>query len=306
MPSERPGNRSGGAVHMRRMTETTVPKTAAFARALRYGYEAPTGKEIIPPYRRGLIFNRDLTAEELRSLTDSFPVPGRILRVVGGYSLMASWFLYGGLWLAILLAAAVADVFNVEVTDEHSVSALIADVLIGGSAIAGLIALPAIVVAAAGILVDFISWKRWGVELAATWERYAGRVVPTKSLPGSRRSQVDSLGGRLDAALKKLAPADPVARQLDSAARQAIGDYIDLPIPSKEARRVARSTSTHETVQQIRSQYEASQAAEVVALQAAEGAVLAVRDYAGAVKAAAAEQEIVELAKTVAAADASS
>lgn len=51
---------------MRRMTEITVPKTAAFARALKYDHEAPTGKGSPAPLDELLQLLNGFIASDLR------------------------------------------------------------------------------------------------------------------------------------------------------------------------------------------------------------------------------------------------
>ncbi|MBG0738779.1 hypothetical protein IV500_05015 [Paeniglutamicibacter antarcticus] len=258
----------------------------AFARALAYGYKAPSGTEIIPPYGREIIFNRDLTGEELRQLTDSYPVPGRTLRLVGGYSFLASCFIPGVTWIEVLLGATIADATDVRWITEQEVPGLLNTLFSFTAIVSGWLGLLAIVVAATGIVTDFVAWKKWGVELSATWARYAGRVVSTKGLPTNRKQAVETFAGRLDSALKKLDPADPVAQRLDAAARQAIGFYIDLPVMSEHMRNETASADD-----QIRDPDGASPAAEAEARQAAGAAVFAVREYARKARPAAADPE---------------
>jgi hypothetical protein len=45
------------------------------------------------------VFNRDLTIDELKPLTGDFSVPGRKVRLIGGYTLLGSYLAGFALWL---------------------------------------------------------------------------------------------------------------------------------------------------------------------------------------------------------------
>lgn len=285
---------------MRHMIEPSAAK-AAFAPAWPYVYKVPGRWQIFPPFGRVSVFNRDLTIEELKPLTEGFPVPGRILRLIGLYSFVVSGFLQAVLWLGTILIAFLFAGIEFSEADEQAITAFVKSTFSAAASLHGWAILAAILVGGAGIVVDFVAWKKWTAALTTAWERCEGRIVRTKALPGKRRQQVNSLGGDLDSALEQLDANDPGARLLMSNARDAIGRYIDLPVISKDSRRVARSAVNDGWVQKIRDAFEAAEAAETAALQEAEDAVLAVKGYVGEVKAAAAEREIIELAKTIAA-----
>ncbi|GAA4033088.1 hypothetical protein GCM10023063_15630 [Arthrobacter methylotrophus] len=266
------------------MTETATAK-AAFAPAWPYLYKAPAGNRITAPYGQSSAFNRDLTVDELKPLTDSFPVPGRKLRLIGGYTFLGSYLAGVALWFATTV-----------MEDSHALPNDFAKQLHAGVEVFGALVLIGAALGIAGIVTDLIAWKKWGKVLEGAWGRYEGRIVRTRSLPKGRREQVNLLGQRLDGVLEQLDGNDPMACQLDADARSAIGQYIDRPALSKDARRVARSAVADARVQQVRDEYEAAVAAENVTLQIAEKAVEAIQDYAAEVNAAVAEQEIIELA----------
>jgi uncharacterized membrane protein len=286
------------AVHMKRMIEPSAAK-AAFAPVWPRVFRAPSGKEVIPPYGRVRVFNRDLSIEDLAPLTESFPVPGRTLRLIGGYAFFGVCLVHLGLWLVTLLAAVIFLGIDVSESEEQNITAFIKATFSGAASLGGWVILAALVIGITGIVVDFMAWKKWAALLGETWTRYKGRMVRTIGLPGKRKQKSDGLCRRLDSALKQMDANIVEARLLDRAAREAIGRYIDLPVINKDSRRVARSAVQDALVQKVREEYEAAEAAEAVALQNAEDAVLAVQVYVSEAKSAAAEQEIIELAKTI-------
>jgi hypothetical protein len=286
------------AVHMKRMIEPSAAKTA-FAPVWPRVFRAPSGKEVIPPYGRVRVFNRDLSTEDLAPLTESFPVPGRTLRLIGGYAFLGVCLVHLGLWLVTLLAAVIFLGIDVSESEEQNITAFIKATFNGAASLGGWVILAALVIGITGIVVDFMAWKKWAASLGDTWTRYKGRMVRTIALPGRRKQKSDGLCRRLDSALNQMDANSVEARLLDRAAREAIGRYIDLPVIGKDSRRVARSAVEDALVQKVREQYEAAVAAEAAALQSAENAVLAVEAYVSEAKSAAAEQEIIELAKTI-------
>jgi hypothetical protein len=290
------------AVHMKRMIEPSAAKTA-FAPVWPRVFRAPSGREVIPPYGRVRVFNRDLSIEDLAPLTESFPVPGRTLRLIGGYALLGVCLVHLGLWLVTLLAAVIFLGIDVSESEEQNITAFFKATFSGAASLGGWVILAALVIGITGIVVDFMAWKKWAALLGDTWTRYKGRMVRTIGLPGRRKQKSDGLCRRLDSALNQMDANIVEARLLDRAAREAIGRYVDLPVVSKDSRRVARSAVEDALVQKVREQYEAAVAAEVAALQNAENAVLAVEAYVSGAKSAAAEQEIIELAKTIIAGD---
>lgn len=274
------------------MTDYPAAK-AAFAPVWPRVYKAPAGKELIPPYGRVRVFNRDLTIAELEPLIESFPVPGRTLRRIGGYTFVSVGVLSLVLWLATLTAALIFSGTEVSEADEQNITDFIKATFSAAASLGGWAALAAIGPVVAGIAVDFVSWKKWGDALAVMWGRYEGRMVRTVGLPGQRKQKSDNLCRRLDKALKQLDAHDPAARSLDSTARQAISRYIDFPVTTRASRRVSESTVDEASIRQIREEYEAATAAETAALEHAESAVLAVEESANQAKAAAADQEII-------------
>ena len=269
------------------MTETPVAR-AAFAPAWPYLYKASDGNGIIPRYGKVSVFNGDLTIDELKPLTESSPVPGRLLRRVGGCTFALSVPISFVLWLTAKITGEARILPDGAAQDFHTAVDFF-----------GTLALIGAIIGIAGIVVDIFAWKKWGKSLAAAWDRYEDRLVVTKALPEDRRQPVNCLGQRLDGALELLAWNDPVARQLDDAARAAIARYFELPVTSDDAARVARSTVTDPTVQYIRSEYVDAVATEKASLQDADDAVSAVESYVAAAKAEAAEREIVDLAKSL-------
>lgn len=253
------------------MSEPSAAR-AAFAPVWPRIYKAPAGKELIPPYGRVRVFNRDLTVRELGPLTETFPVPGRTLRRIGGYMLFGACLTN----LALLLVALLADFLfsGIEVTEsaEHTIVAIINYAFSGAASLSAWVIPASIVIGAAGIAVDFVAWKKWGTSLAVAWDLYEGRLVRTTGLPAPRKQKSDGHCRRLDAALQKLDSNSAGACLLASAARDAIGRFIDLPVISEESRRVSDDTSA----QKLRKNYEATAAAENAALLEAEDAVLAV------------------------------
>jgi hypothetical protein len=284
------------AAHIRPMTEIPAAK-AAFAPAWPYLYKAPD-TEFFGPYGHVSAFNRNLTADELKPLTDDCPAPGWILRKIAYWGVSGTSALTLALWLWIWATARLHGVrFDLmrgpatvtpETADLRSLITVVTVVWIAAAA-----------AWVAGLVVDFIAWKKWGASVTAAWTRYKGRIVVTRDLPEERRKQVNLLGTRLDDALEKLDANDPGARPLSDAARGAISRLIDLPVIGEDARRVARSAVADASVQKIREEFEAATAKESALLQDAEDAVQTVQDYADKVRAAAAAQEIIELAKTI-------
>jgi hypothetical protein len=283
---------------MKRMIKPSAARTA-FAPVWPRVFRAPSGKEVIPPYGRVRVFNRDLSIEDLAPLTESFPVPGRTLRLIGGYAFFGVCLVHLGLWLVTLLAAVIFLGIDVSESEEQNITAFIKATFSGAASLGGWVILAALVIGITGIVVDFMAWKKWAALLGETWTRYKGRMVRTIGLPGKRKQKSDGLCRRLDSALKQMDANIVEARLLDRAAREAIGRYIDLPVINKDSRRVARSAVQDALVQKVREEYAAAEAAESVALQNAEEAVLAVQAYVSEAKSAAAEQEIIELARTI-------
>lgn len=291
------GSVTPGSAHMWHMSEPSAVK-AAFAPVWPRVYKAPTAGQIIPPYGRARVFNRDLTVEELGPLTEDFPVPGRTLRLIGGYAFMGAGCVTLALWTIMLIMAVLVDGIDFSETEEQGISAFIQATFDFVASLTGWVILAAIAVGLVGIVIDIVAWKKWGASLTAAWGRYEGRLVRT-GVPGKRQPMVHRLCRRADAALKQMDAHSAGPRLLGSTARAAIGRFIDLPVPSKSSRRVARSAVDDVLVQKIRNEYEAAKAAETAALQEAEDAVVALEVYVSDAKAAAAEQEIIKLAKTI-------
>jgi uncharacterized protein (DUF697 family) len=283
---------------MKRMIEPSAAKTA-FAPVWPRVFRAPTGRQIIPPYGRVRVFNRDLSIEELEPLIESFPVPGRTLRRIGGYAFFSVCLVHLALWVVTLLTALIFLGIDVTESEEQNITAFIKATFSGAASLGGWVILAALVIGITGIAVDFIAWKKWGASLGGIWLRYKGRMVRTIDLPGRRKQKSDGLCRRLDSALKQMDSNSVEARLLDRAAREAIGRYIDLPVVSKDSRRVARSAVDDALVQKVREEYQAAEAAEAATLQEAEDAVLAVQAYVSEAKSAAADLETIELAKTI-------
>ncbi|QOD06037.1 hypothetical protein [Pseudarthrobacter sp. BIM B-2242] len=270
-----------------------------FARIWPFVHEVPNGLQTILPVGRVSVFNRGLTTEELKPLTESFQTPcGKAFKVVGQVFLWV--FCAQGLMWAGLLGLDL--LFNLEPPrpevqawiTEHLTNTLNAARAIDFMVLAAMAPVLAVL-----YTIHFVAWRKWRASVAAAWEQAGNRLVHTRNLPGSRRVQVDHLGGKLDPAVRRLDPENEEHCRLVTEAVAAIGRYIDLPIPSEEARSVAKSKSQDPAVQKVRAEYEAAVAAERAALQEAEAAVLAVETLAGEVKAAKAEQKIIGIAKTI-------
>lgn len=286
------------AAHMWPMTEPSTAK-ADFAPAWPYVYDVPGPTSIVPPYERVSAFNHSLTAEQLKPLTDKFPAPGRRLFRTAGIAYMWVWALQTGLWLVTLIMDGIFSGAEVS-EDEHRKITDIVHGTFGTVVSVGFWAtIVALLLAVLGAVQYFVAWTKWRASLAAAWEQYDGRIVRTRDLPSKRRETVSGLGSRLDPAMKRLDALNLLHCHLVADATYAIGRYIDLPSLGKDSRRVAESDVEDESVQKVRDGYETATAAEKVTLEVAEMAVLAIETCARGVKAAASEQKIIDLAKSI-------
>lgn len=273
--------------------------TPRFAPVWPHANEVPLALQSIVGPNRVSVFNRGLTNEELEPLVGDFQTPcGKAFKVLGHIFLWL-FVAQGCLWAAVFVLDAI---FNVVETSAEVQGWITAGVTGGlnaaryaALAIIGL-TIPALVIL---YTVHYRAWMKWRASIADVWERAGDRLVRTKSLPGKRREHVNVLGGKLDTALRRLNPENAEHSQLASEAVEAMGRYIDLPEPAKGAQAVAESPWQDEAVQAVRSAYEASQAAEQLALAEAKEAVAAVETLAREVKAAAAEKKIVRLAQRI-------
>lgn len=270
-----------------------------FAPIWPFAHEVPNALQTILPPGRVSVFNRGLTAEELKPLTDSFQTPcGKAFKVIGQVFL---WLFcaQGLFWGALLILDLL---FNLEPPSaeaqawitEHVINTLNAFRDIDFMVLAVMVPVLAVLYG-----IHYGSWMKWRKSVAAAWEGAGSRLVRTRNLPANRGEQVNRLGGDLDSALRRLDPENPDHRRLVSDAVAAIGHYIDLPRPAKGAQAVAESPSQDEAVQKVRAAFTAARAAEKAALSEAKDAVRAVETLSREIKAAAAEQKIIGLAQRI-------
>jgi len=297
---------NAGAVHMVSMNENSTAK-AAFAPAWPslYSTSYSAGSVIMPSYSRTRVFNHDLTTDQLKPLLEDCPVPGRELRRIGFWCAFGTYGLMFVLWLGFWATARLRGV-HFDFTTRPVVAAADTASLDAGSAVIVGVMLAAAAVWLTGTVLNFVARKKWAAALIATWKLHDGHIVRTRDLPEERQQSVNRLGRLLDSALEALDANEPTAGLLNLAARAAIGRYFELPVTSEDERCIAQSSVSDSTVQQVRDTYEAATSTEKASLHAAEDAVRAVQDYVVKVKAAAADQEIINLAKAIAAAGASS
>lgn len=276
-----------------------APPASRFAPVWPFAYEAPNALQTILPPGRVSVFNRGLTTDELKPLTEDFQTPcGKAFKVVGQVFLWL-FCVQGLFWAALLILDLL---FNLEPPraevqawiTEHVINTLKAFRDIDFMVLAVMVPVLAVLYA-----IHFVAWRTWRKSVAAAWERAGNRLVRTRNLPANRREQVNHLGADLDAALRRLDPENPDHRRLVTEAVAALGRYIDLPVPSEEARSVAKSKSQDPAVQKVREEYEAVVAAEKAALKEAEAAVLAVETLSREVKAAKDEQKIIGIAQAL-------
>jgi hypothetical protein len=274
--------------------------TTAFAPVLPSVFKRPNGADFIPIYKRVKAYNRSLSEEQLAPLSEPFTAPGRTLRRTGGWALLIT----GSLPAVVLLGAAAADVvfsvLNVSEAEEDHVAQSLVRVLDTSASIFGWAVLAVILVVVAGVVVDIVALRKWAVTLQAAWERHEGRIVHTKDVPKKRRQKVEDLCIRLQLSIKHLDAMSMAHCTLVHDAKQALNRYIDLPLTSQEARRVALSDVQDDLVQQVREAFLAAEAGESVALQEAEAAVSAMEGQADEIKREKTGRKIVELAKAVA------
>lgn len=276
---------------MRRMTDTAAAKAAfAPARPSAYSTSYSAASKAFPSYSRTRVFNHDLTTDQLKPLLEDCPAPGRRLRRIGGVTLFGAYALLAISLLTALIIERLHMTGGVLTYGEVDAGAQVLELATFAAAAAWL----------TGVVLDFVARRKWVAALTAAWKRYDGHIVRVRDLPAGRQWNVTSLGERLDAALKDLDANDPAAQHLNIAARAAIGRYFELPVISDETRRVARSAVTDPSVQQIHAGYKADTAAEKASLQDAQDAVRAVGAFVQAAKVAAANQEIITLARTIA------
>jgi len=272
------------------MNESPTAK-AAFAPAWPslYSTSYSADSEVVPSYCRTKVFNHDLTIDQLEPLLEDCPIPGRTLRRVGGIAFLSAYAMTGISYLSALVIVRLHVPGDFPTYEEMD----------AGLQVLGLVSFAAAAIWFTGFVLDFVARKTWVAAVTSAWQFFDGHLVRTRDLPEDRQQSVNSLGRRLDGALKALDANDPAAKLLDLAALAAIGRYFELPVTSGDARRIAQSEVVDPTVQQVRDTYESATAAEKASLQAAKDAVGAVEDYVVKVKAAAADQEIIELAKTI-------
>lgn len=283
---------------MRRMTESK-PSKADFAPAWPFVYKVPGRWRIVPPFDRVSVFNRSLTVDQLKPLTERFRPAGSRLLKVAAYLLFGSGVVPIVIGLVALLLDAIYSIVEVsESTEQQIVTALLA-VLNAAPRVVHWASAASLLLLIACSVRYVLAWKEWRTSLTAAWNRYEGRIVRTKDLPRRRREKVNALGSRLESAMPQLDALNMAHCHLVADATLAIGRYIDLPTLSKDSRKVAQSEVQDESVQKVRDAYDAAEAAEKAALEDAENAVMAIEACVDRIKAAAAERQIVDLAKAL-------
>ncbi|WP_354214578.1 hypothetical protein [Arthrobacter sp. UYCo732] len=280
------------------MTEPTSSKTA-FAPAWPYVYKVPRRWQVIAPFERVSVFNRGLTAEQLKPLTEEFrPAASRLLKAAA-YALISSGVFQLLLVLVTLSLDAIFSVVEVsESTEQRVITSLIAVFNAAPQVIHWASAVALVLLIACGVQY-LIAWAKWRTSVIAAWNRHKGRIVPTRGLPGERREKVNALGSRLESAMPALDALNLAHCHLVADATDAIFRYIDLPVLSEERRRVAQSDVQNESVQKVRDEYETAVAAAKAALEHAEDAVAAIEAATGQVRDDAADQHIIGLAENI-------
>lgn len=272
------------------MTETSSTKAAfAPARPSAYSTSYSAASEVFPSYSRTRVFNHDLTSDHLKPLLEDCPAPGRMLRRTGGVAFFGAYALLAISFLTALVMEWLHMAGDGPTYEEMDT----------GAQVLGLVTLAAAAAWLTGAALDFVARRKWVAALLSAWKLHDGHIVRVRDLPVERQRYVSGLGERLDGALEALDANDPAAVQLDAAARTAIVRYFELPVVSDTARRIAQSTVTDPTVQNVRDGYEAAMDAEKSSLLEAQSAVCTIEAFVQAAKVAAAKREIITLAQTI-------